>query len=523
MLTYINILQCILETKKIYYPIKFIKYKKINIYKINNEYWNEIYNTEFSQIDNKSIENNSNDSTEKLIKLLYFIFIKTISKKITSNVLNINQEVLINEKYRAYKNIIENIFLNETIKDKIKKIFERTQRLYIILTNFLKKVLYKIRKPNYKITMDLSLSQLDPMDEYTFIIYDYTQTITNKPYSYLFSIHDLVKIINTSITNSTNFFENPLHPKNPYTNIPLTENTLYAFFYKLYKIRYVIPPLLIKYFQSGFNLKMFSINNQMEIRDIIIKKYVMNSPINIIHEEILDMIDDSFYDTKRNIIINIDKNFPRTKLIEIMRPYLYLYLISNYHIYGSDKIELAKKLFRRVVRNFININPRFGQKHKIQKPDLISQSINKQFKFEFSPNPPMVTRPDDAGRQQVAGRIDNNSISSFNNISESNTSTMMFSEQPTSLGLYNFTENENIKPNSTKNKQIYFDDYPKFSIKDIEKYLHQPSKFIISELSQIRPDDAWRQQVAGRIEEIQPTHLYFDSEEDEDIDEESIS
>lgn len=406
MLTYINILQrCLPNYHKIHYPIDKIQIYKKTIYKINTNYWKNIYQNEIDQPNHKSI------------KILYYIFIYTISKQINTKVLITNPETLIKEKYKAYKNLIQNIFLAQQTKQEIQNIFERTQRYYFILKNFLRKVQCKRNPIIYKITTDLSLQPLDPNNN-TFIIYDTqaTTSTTATPPAYLFSVHDLIRIIQTAITNTSNFFEKPLSPRNPYTNIEFTEHTLYAIFYKLYKIHYPIPPILIKYYRAQFDQKIFLINNQMEIRDISIKNFVTNSPTNILYDEIMDMINENFYNPKMEI--NIDKDFPKTTLIQIMRPYLYLFLLKEYYIYGSDKRELANKIFKRAVNNFMIHNSRFGSRKE--------HDSNPLFKF-----------------------------------------------QP-----HSDESNQHPKQNSSKKTLIFFDDHPKFSMHDIETYLKDPKKLI---------------------------------------------
>lgn len=412
MLIYINILQQNLPNyQAIHSPVHKAKIYKTTIYKTNAKYWNTIYQS-------------PNEITN--LKILYYIFIEAITKP---KVLKTTQENIIHEKYRAYKTMINNIFLTPELKHQLQTIFETTQKHYFALKHFLKIARHKFNPSIYKITTDLSLQPLDSTNINTFIVYDSTISTTAQPPAYLFSIQDLIRIIKTAITNTSNFFEKPLQPKNPYTNIEFTEHTLYAFFYKLYQIRHPIPPILHKYFQSQFNLQLFLINNQAEIRDISIRNFVTTSPSTVLHEEILDMINDSFYDDHQEI--NIDDEFPRTKLVQIMRPYLYVYLLKDYYIYGSDKRSLAKTIFKRAVNNFIIYNPKFGER---------IVPTQKQFKFEYEP------------KQTLKDAKDDQSILKFGSTT---------------------------KQNPSKNKPMFFDGHPKFSMTDIETYLQDPKKLVV--------------------------------------------
>jgi len=195
MITYFKIIQKQLKTKRFYNPIKTIKipYTTKKILVRNTNYWNEIQNQEFSYEFVKSdtacdavvkglpvsrAKSSSNIFVKNYseIKNLYLMFIENIANNIKNNPIQI--------KYKAYKQLITNIFLTQEIKKQIQTIFETTQKHYFVLTRFsrhIKNIQQKTKPPNYKITNDLSMTTLNPNDKYTFIVYEYTN-------AYLFSI-----------------------------------------------------------------------------------------------------------------------------------------------------------------------------------------------------------------------------------------------------------------------------------------------------------------------------------------------
>jgi hypothetical protein len=63
---------------------------------------------------------------------------------------------------------------------------------------------------------------------------------------------------------------------------------------------------------------------------------------------------------KKNTI-HICDDFPQDKLIKIMRPYLYLKLISDYSLVHIKKIAAKKKLLKKLYE-FQKYNPKFGRK-----------------------------------------------------------------------------------------------------------------------------------------------------------------
>ena len=79
---------------------------------------------------------------------------------------------------------------------------------------------YKYNKAKIVVDTDMGLNKLNINDHNVFCLFHNNS-------KYLFLINDLIKIINSSLTNSYMFFSQPLPSKNPYNNLPFTKSNLY--------------------------------------------------------------------------------------------------------------------------------------------------------------------------------------------------------------------------------------------------------------------------------------------------------
>jgi hypothetical protein len=255
----------------------------------------------------------------------------------------------INKKFKYYTETVNNMFLNTNTKDSIQEIFCKSQRTYHAFLHFAQIVRTKQAKMN--ITTDLSMAPL-PKQKNIVTIY---QNKTRYP----FTLSDIINIILAAITNAPSLFPEPLTPKNPYNNVPLSKPILYHIYWAIKSSNILMPPLINAYFGSNFNLNDFIINNEQAVREYTIKKYVTNSPATVLYDEILQMLDYSRAKDK----LDIDPDFPKAKLVEIMKPYLFLFIMKNDGIRGTEKRRVSGVLFKREMSNFIKYNPTFGRKN----------------------------------------------------------------------------------------------------------------------------------------------------------------
>ena len=274
------------------------------------------------------------------------------STKIIFN-LSINKDFTPKNKFIFLKESFNNFLINtDEKKNTFIDYFFKIQKTYNTLNKFVYN--YKYKKAQIVVNTDMGLNELNINDKNVFCLFH------NKS-KYLFLINDLIKIIDSALTNSYMFFSEPKCIKNPYDNLPINKSNLYnIYFFIKYKTN-LHPELFFYFFKTNFNLNVFKIRYEVLLRDYIISNFVKKSSADVLFNEITKMI--KFYNKtcKNENKIVIHKDFPKQKLIKIMRPYLELYCVSQYgylnHIREITLIILKKKLIE-----FNKFNPQFGRK-----------------------------------------------------------------------------------------------------------------------------------------------------------------
>jgi hypothetical protein len=258
----------------------------------------------------------------------------------------------IKNKYLFYNENMDNCFLQGDIKRQFDDIFYKSQKIYMAFKRFL--YLYKYKKSKIAVDTDLSLNPIKENDKHIICIYDNNTR-------HLFNILDIIKIIYNSLTNSYRFFSEPLPIKNPYNNIAFKKCNLYnIYFFILFNTHYH-SDLFHKFFRTNFNLNLFYIQNEYVLRDYTIYNYVYRNDINILYKDVLNMLqvfNNEKYKSKYKFKISI--NFPRKLLVDIMRPYLLLYVNSNYSLYKLHKTYYYTQFIHKLSQ-FIVFNPLFGR------------------------------------------------------------------------------------------------------------------------------------------------------------------
>ena len=233
--------------------------------------------------------------------------------------------------------------------------FCRIQKTYNILNRLVK--MYKYKRAKIVSNTDMYLNTLDVKDKNVICI------VQNNS-KYLFSINDLIKIINTSLTNSYMFYAQPLPIKNPYNNIPFNKSDLYnIYFFIRYKTD-LYSELYFRFFRENFNISCFKYKNEYILREYSIRNFVYTSPENTLVTEIMAMINYyNIYCNKYNLQskLNIDVDFPKNKMIKIFQPYLLLHMSTVYGIIEFEREEMSI-LFIRSMQRFYKFNPKFGRK-----------------------------------------------------------------------------------------------------------------------------------------------------------------
>jgi hypothetical protein len=253
-------------------------------------------------------------------------------------------------KMKGLKLFLENMFYDDETKDKFFNIFSLAQKHYFA---FLKlSNIYKQKKSQIVVNTDLMLNLIESTGRNTFIIVE-----NNK--KYLFTLNELISIIENAIGNSPHFFSKPLWPLNPYTNQKLQMSTLYNIYFKMKQSERVISLLFHYLFLEHFNLDSFSEKHESYIRETAIHRHVFNSPYSSVYDDIIGMLYNNFY-TK---VLPIHEDFPKETLVQIFRPFLYYYYIISYGENDYAKTHKYRIILNKKLQKFCEFNSMFGRKN----------------------------------------------------------------------------------------------------------------------------------------------------------------
>ena len=304
--------------------------------------------------------------------VIYFNNMTTISY-ITNKVLNIDNNVfslnydkndpvkplmklvfmsLVNNRYKGKFNMFKETLVSflKFSRDEFIDFFCKIQKTYHSFSRLA--FIYKYKKSAMSVTTDIGLNDITINDKNILCIYHVNSR-------YLFNINDLIKIITTSITNSYMFFSQPLPSKNPYNNLPFTKSNLYNMYFFLKFKTNIYNDLFVKFFHCDFNLTTFYHKYEYLLRQYILDNFIKNSTEDVLIQEIKKMINLFNKKTTKKILINDE--FPKKRLIKIMKPYLMLYLQSYYSFIPIIKNN-AIVLLNSKLKKFQKFNPKFGRK-----------------------------------------------------------------------------------------------------------------------------------------------------------------
>lgn len=256
-------------------------------------------------------------------------------------------------KFTFLTNVLENMFYNDETKDLYFSYFSKIQKTHFAFMRFAR--LYKYKKAVVQISSDLYMNELDEKHPGVFVLFQ-------NNCKYLFSASDLVNIMNNNLSNSYLFFSEPLAPKNPYNNIAFDHATLYNIYFFMKGRPFAMPVLYQQFFNVDFDVEIFKEDNEQLIREETIKRYVYSTSPNILYNTVVSMIETLKSNNPKYKILCIHKNFPKNKLVEIMRPYLHLYYLSKFYVVGTEKITNSYEILIKKFDLFIRYNPYFGRK-----------------------------------------------------------------------------------------------------------------------------------------------------------------
>ena len=252
-------------------------------------------------------------------------------------------------KLDALMYVLDNEFLSPQQKQHIFKAFSKTQNHYFALNRFARA--YKYKKAKVGIDTDLGLNKINLRKSNTIVIYQ-------NGVKYFFVIQDLLNIIDSCLTNDNVFFADPIPIKNPYNNLKFSAAILYNIYFFVKERNFIMPTLLHLFFLSSFNLQHFTIEHESYLRDISIKKYIQNTPASLLFHKAQTLLSMNRYSSR----LRICKEFPKNDLVEVMRPYMYLYFISEYSL-QTDKRHKYQTYLDDRLKQLYYFNPRFGRKY----------------------------------------------------------------------------------------------------------------------------------------------------------------
>lgn len=286
----------------------------------------------------------------------------------------IHYSIFAKEKYTQLKSMLINIFTMEEDRNKILDIFSKTQRTVLALHKFVH--LYRYKKAPVKITIDLGLNEIRPEQKHVFVLFQ-------QKFKYYFTTSDLVNIINRCFMNSSHFFPEPLIPKNPYNNVGMTHADFYNIYFFIRSRVSIVPPLIQSMFLCNLDYEKFKVDCEPLIRESYIDNYVFTNCYSTLYPSI-DMM---FLVCKEwTRYLKISEDFPKDKLVNIMRPYLHLYYLHLYYIEGTVKKEDSYSLLKKRLRWFVKYNPYFGRKTVRMSENRVNEISFNEDCIDFKKN-----------------------------------------------------------------------------------------------------------------------------------------
>lgn len=250
-------------------------------------------------------------------------------------------------KFITLDRIFNNPFVSAENKEFIFTCFQKAQK--IIHAFYRGFFLYTFRKAVLKLDKDLLWNDIQPTDKNTIVL-------LHAKAKYLFTLRDLIHIIEKALTHTDNFFCHSLECKNPFNNLPFTKSNLYNIYFALMSSHYKMSVVFHQYFLCHFDLELFEIENDYLIREYAITRFIQNTSTDELYSIVQHLI------FKFNRKIKVDDGFPKDELVTIMKPYIYLYMIYTKHITGIDRKEMSKLLLKKLLSRFYYYNPNFGKK-----------------------------------------------------------------------------------------------------------------------------------------------------------------
>ena len=253
-------------------------------------------------------------------------------------------------KFEVYKEFNENPFLNKEKKDELNIYFNKAQKIYLFFKKrYYAKTFHKYQ--HYSGNIDLFHNSLDSCNK------RYKISLVCDDIIYKFNVNDLIRIINTGLVYSPDFFPEPKMPTNPWTNVTLTKTNLYNIYFHIVNNNILLPQLFYSFFRCDWDISKFLCNHEAFIRDVAIKHYYDDVNELTKYNDIIIMLR-----KYRSIISNlvIHPRFSRNEVVEKLQHLLPLHLTCEYTHNPTNRL-LAKRNLKRELKKFSRNNPQFGR------------------------------------------------------------------------------------------------------------------------------------------------------------------
>jgi len=286
--------------------------------------------------------------------------------------LRMNTSPTVKTKYtalaKAFWSFFHSTHSGNCLGNEVLQFIQQAQRHYFAFAKLAR--MFRMRRTNVHIDFDLYMNPLSPTSRNTFVLLDNDKI-------YYLSLADLSHLLTEALTYSHLFCSEPLTAKNPYNNLPFNVSTLYNIYFQMMSAMFVIPKFVRRYFECGFNIYLFKKQNESELREHIVRQYVIKTEPPIIVPDILHML--KRFDMRTHLYI--DPEFPENVLVDAMKPYITLYYLMKYtsdhirrHQYTND--------LRGQLKKFIEVNPAFGRRVSPAIPNASNPSTHS-FMVDF--------------------------------------------------------------------------------------------------------------------------------------------
>ena len=276
---------------------------------------------------------------------------------LTLLILNFNRDCdTIPRKWTTYKScILNNTLITPDIKKNFMFVYCYAQKI-IFAINKLKHVWKYKKYKTFDNDYDLNFVSLSkyPDDMKIELIEDDTK--------YIFTLYDIIKLINNGLCNSEYMNPKPRHPMNPYTNTPISHHNIYNIFISLLfhsKFRNMRTHIL-SYYQCNLNLKRFYEENRIMLKKTAVRHYIDTEDVNSLFEYVCEMFED--YDDVTSIILHRATR-KKQKYIDDTKHLLFIYLFLQQISTGDDIYSTYNGKLIIMLKKFEQMHPRYGRMH----------------------------------------------------------------------------------------------------------------------------------------------------------------